>query len=158
MDVLKLIDDKNDGQGLKMTLPKTRGVQFEYRTAHLFEKFGYEWDRSGSSLGTDLKILKDGELKYLVNCKKTSKSKVIYLPRSEVKDLAETVKKREAQGLICFGFHCTPIFTHTLDSIENTEQTEKNYKLVKEDSQTLRSFLSEVSRCESSTETSNTSK
>lgn len=157
MDVLKLIDDKNDGQGLKMTLPKTRGVQFEYRTAYLFEKFGCEWDRSGSSLGTDLKILKNGELKYLVNCKKTSKSKVIYLPRSEVKDLEKTAEKRGAQGLICFGFHRTPIFIHTLDSIKDTEQTEKSYKLVKEDSQTLKKFLSEVNKCESSAETSSTS-
>lgn len=127
-----------------MTLPKTRGTQFEYRTAYLFEEFGYEWDRSRSSLGTDLKILKDGKLRYLVNCKKTSKAKAIYIPQKEVMQLEKKSGRRSAQGLICFGFYRTPIFTHTLESIKKVKRTKKSYKLVKENAYNLKKFLSEV--------------
>lgn len=52
-----------------MVTPKRRGVRFEYTVAYLFERFGFTWDRSGSSLGIDLKISKDGRLRYLVSCK-----------------------------------------------------------------------------------------
>ncbi|MBS3815033.1 MAG: hypothetical protein KGY45_00540 [Hadesarchaea archaeon] len=141
-----------------MTLPKTRGVQFEYRVAYQFEDFEYDWDRSGSSLGTDLKILKDGKLKYLVNCKKTSKSDVIYLKKSEVKRLKKKSKERNAQGLICFGFHRTPIFVRTLEDINEVEQTEKSYKLKEENNQSLKNLLHEATKCESSTKTSKNKK
>ena len=52
-----------------MVTPKRRGVRFECTVAYLFERFAFTWDRSGSSLGIDLKISKDGRLRYLVSCK-----------------------------------------------------------------------------------------
>jgi len=52
-----------------MVTPKRRGVRFECTVAHLFKCFAFTWDRSGSSLGIELKISKDGRLRYLVSCK-----------------------------------------------------------------------------------------
>ncbi len=127
-----------------MTLPKRRGVNFEYRVAYKFEEFGYEWDRSGSSLGIDLKILKDGKIRYLVSCKKTSKSEVIYFPKSEAQDLSEKASEREVEGLICYGFYRTPIYAHTLRETDSLKETKKNYKLEPESSITLEEFLKEV--------------
>lgn len=129
-----------------MTLPKKRGVRFEYRTSHKFEEFGYSWDRSGSSLGVDIKILKGGELRYLVSCKKTSESETIYLPKFEVEGLAEEASKRDVEGLICYGFYRTPIFVHSIDDIDQLEQTEKSYKLEPRSSPSLGDFLEETER------------
>lgn len=139
-----------------MVLSKSRGVRFEYRVAHKFKKFGYTWDRSGSSLGVDLKILKNGELHYLVSCKKTSKSRVIYLPQKEVEELSVEASNRGAEGLICFGFYRTPIFVHPIEEIEDLEKTKKSYKLEEGGSGSLTAFLSEASQCESSTGISST--
>lgn len=108
---------------------KQRGTRFEYRVAHFFERFGFTWDRSRSSLGTDLKILKDGELRYLVSCKKRSKPEVIYLPRREVERLSREASEREAVGLVCFGFYRTPIYTITVDEVQKVESTKLSYKL-----------------------------
>jgi len=120
---------------------KARGVRFEYRVAHFFERLGYSWDRSRSSLGTDLKILKNGELRYLVSCKKTSKSEVIYLPRREVERLSREALERRAVGLVCFGFHRTPIYALTVDELQEIENTKLSYKLTPENGAPLAEFL-----------------
>lgn len=124
-----------------MPTSKLRGVQFEYRCAYLFERFGYTWDRSGSSLGIDLKILKNGKLCYLVNCKKTARSKLIYLPQVEVERLSAEAAERKAVGLICFGFYRSPIYVLTINGMRKLERTRLNYKLRPEDGTTLEEFL-----------------
>ncbi len=123
---------------------KLKGINFEYRTAYLFERFGYTWDRSGSSLGIDLKILKDGRLRYLVNCKKTSTQGPIYLPRIEVDRLALGAKQAGVPGLVCFGFHRTPILTLPLDKLHKLGSTRLNYKLYPADGRPLAEFLKEA--------------
>jgi len=127
-----------------MVLPKLRGVNFEYRVAYLFERFGYTWDRSGSSLGTDLKILKDGRLRYLVSCKKTSKLGPIYLPRLEVNRLAAGASSAGVQGLVCFGFNRTPILTLPLEHIQRLKGTRLSYKLYPADGRPLAKLLTEA--------------
>jgi Holliday junction resolvase len=127
-----------------MVSGKQRGVNYEYRCAYLFERFGYTWDRSGSSLGADLKILKDGKLRYLVNCKKTSKLGPIYLPKFEVERLAVMASQSGAQGLICFGFRRTPILVVTLDQVPQLRGTRLSYKLYPNDGRPLAEFLSET--------------
>ncbi|KUO41251.1 MAG: hypothetical protein AVW06_01550 [Hadesarchaea archaeon DG-33-1] len=127
-----------------MPLPKLRGVNFEYRVAYLFERFGYTWDRSGSSLGTDLKISKNGKLHYLVNCKKTSKLGPLYLPRFEVEKLGTGASCADAQGLICFGFKRTPVLVLTLKQVRGSEGTRLSYKLHPSDGRPLTKFLSEI--------------
>lgn len=124
-----------------MTTPKKRGTRFEYRVAYRFEDFGYSWDRSGSSLGVDLKILKDGQLRFLVSCKKTSTKDVIYLPKEEVEDLAGEAERRGAPGLICYGFYRTPVFAVPLEDVDGLEQTEQSYKLAGDKGTHLRGFL-----------------
>ncbi len=126
-----------------MTKPKIRGTNFEYRTAYLFARFGFSWDRSRSSLGTDLKILKDGQLRYLVSCKKTSAKEIIYLPRDEVEKLSNEASERDAPGLICFGFHRTPIYALTTDEVRGVESTRMSYKLVPGVGTPLKEILSE---------------
>lgn len=125
-----------------MALRKRRGVSFEYRVAYLFERFGYSWDRSGSSLGMDLKISKGGRLSYLVNCKKTSGRGPIYLPRREVERLREGTSSTGADGLICFGFYRTPVLALTLADVPKLKGTRLSYKLYPEDGRPLRGFLS----------------
>jgi Holliday junction resolvase len=127
---------------------KRMGARFEYRVAHLFERFGYFWDRSGSSLGIDLKILKEGRLRFLVNCKKTSKLEPIYLKKFEVEQLEAKAFQFGAQGLICFGFRRTPIFVVTLDELPRLESTCISYKLKPSDGRPLAEFLSEIDRAE----------
>lgn len=126
-----------------MTKPKRRGTNFEYRTAYKFEEFGYTWDRSGSSLGVDLKILKNGDLRYLVSCKKTSESNTIYIPKAEIQEFSEESSLRGVKGLICYGFYRTPIFVHPLEKIDELDETKKNYKFQAGESQSLEEFLKE---------------
>ncbi|KXB01850.1 hypothetical protein AKJ43_03025 [candidate division MSBL1 archaeon SCGC-AAA261D19] len=121
---------------------KKRGTRFEYRVAYVFENYGYCWDRSGSSLGVDLKILKGGDLRFLVSCKKTSTKDVIYLPKAEVENLADEAERRRARGLICYGFYRTPVFVVALKDMGDLEQTRKSYKLARNRGTALENFLS----------------
>jgi Holliday junction resolvase len=120
---------------------KQRGVQFEYGCAYFFERFGYTWDRSGSSLGIDLKILKNGKLHYLINCKKTVKSKIIYLAQTEVERLSAEAAERGAKDLVCFGFYRSPICVFALNEVKKLERTKLNYKLKPEDGTPLEELL-----------------
>ncbi len=126
-----------------MVKPKARGTQFEYRTAYLFAKYGFKWDRSRSSLGTDLKISKNGQLRYLVSCKKTATKEIIYLPREEAEKLARESTEREAQGLICFGFNRTPVYAIRIENLRNVESTKKSYKLSPNSGILLKDILTE---------------
>lgn len=124
-----------------MVTPKGRGVRFEYRVAYLFERFGYSWDRSGSSLGVDLKISKGGRLRCLVSCKKTSKLGPIYLPRNEVERLSASAKETGAQGMVCFGFRLTPVFTLPIEKVAGLESTRLYYKINPADGKPLKEIL-----------------
>lgn len=128
-----------------MVSAKRRGVNFEYRCAYVFERFGYTWDRSGSSLGTDLKILREGKLRYLVSCKKTSKLGPIYLSKFEVEQLAERARGSAVEGLICFGFRRTPVLVITLDEVRRLEAKRLSYKLRPCDGRPLAEFLGKTS-------------
>jgi hypothetical protein len=130
-----------------MTSPKLKGVNFEYRCAHLFERFGYTWDRSGSSLGIDLKISKDGRLRYLVSCKKTSTLGPIYLPRLEADRLAASASSAGVQGLVCFGFKRTPILALPLEHVQRLKGTRLSYKLYPADGRPLAKLLTEAGEC-----------
>jgi Holliday junction resolvase len=136
-----------------MVSPKLRGVNYEYRIAYLFERFGYSWDRSGSSLGIDLKISKGGKLRYLVSCKKTSTLGPIYLPRLEVDRLAASASSAGVRGLVCFGFKRTPILALPLEQVRRLKGARLSYKLYPTDGRPLIKFLSEANACESSTGT-----
>jgi Holliday junction resolvase len=124
-----------------MTTPKKRGQNFEYRTAYIFERFGFTWDRSGSSLGVDLKISRDGRLLYLVSCKKTSTLGPIYLQRNEVDRLRASADETGARGMICFGFRRTPVLAIFLDKISDLESTKLYYKLYPRDGKLLKEIL-----------------
>lgn len=124
-----------------MVSAKQQGTNFEYRVAYLFERFGYTWDRSGSSLGIDLKISRDGNLRYLVNCKKTSSAGPIYLPRLEVERLTASASQAGVQGMICFGFNRTPILAVTLEQIRHLRATKLSYKLYPTDGHPLAELL-----------------
>jgi Holliday junction resolvase len=127
--------------GDNLVTPKRRGVRFEYAVAYVFERFGYSWDRSGSSLGIDLKISKDGRLCYLVSCKKTSTSGPIYLPRREVERLKASAAGTGVQGLICFGFNRTPALALRVDEITELKSTRHNYKIYPGDGMPLKELL-----------------
>ena len=113
----------------------------EYAVAYVFERFGFTWDRSGSSLGVDLKISKKGRLRYLVSCKKTSKLGPIYLPRWEVEKLRAAAKETGAQGMVCFGFHRTPALAIPLKRIQALKRTKHSYKIYPDDGIPLRELL-----------------
>jgi Holliday junction resolvase len=129
-----------------MTTPKKRGQNFEYKTAYLFERFGFSWDRSGSSLGVDLKISKDGRLLYLVSCKKTSTLGPIYLQRYEVERLKASADETGAQGMVCFGFHRTPVLALPIEKIADLKSTKLHYKLYPTDGKPLKEILVRSSR------------
>lgn len=122
-------------------LPKRRGVNFEYRVAYLFEKYGYDWDRSGSSLGIDLKISRNGRLCYLVSCKKTACSDVIYLPRAELEMLSSAAAQAGVKGLVCFGFRRSQVFALTTDQIQKLKMTRLSYKISRENGYPLARIL-----------------
>ncbi len=124
-----------------MVTPKKRGTRFEYYVAHLFERFGYSWDRSGSSLGIDLKISKGGHLRYLVSCKKTSTLGQIYLPRYEVERLKASTNETGAQGMVCFSFNRTPVLALRLDEVFGIESTRRNYKIYPTNGKPLKELL-----------------
>jgi Holliday junction resolvase len=124
-----------------MTTPKKRGTSFEYRVAYLLEGFGFSWDRSGSSLGIDLKISKKGRLVYLISCKKTSKLGPIYLPRAEVERLKASAKETGAEGLVCFGFMRTPVLAIRLEEISKLPSTRLYYKIQLGDGKPLKDML-----------------
>lgn len=117
------------------------GTRHEYRIAYLFERFGYTWDRSGSSMGIDLKIWKGGRLRYLVSSKKTSKFGPIYLPRGEVERLKAVAKETGARALVCFGFHRTPVLALPLEKISALKRTEYSYKICPGDGVPLKKLL-----------------
>lgn len=124
-----------------MVTPKQKGTRWEYYVAHFFERFGFAWDRSGSSLGVDLKISKGGRLCYLVSCKKTSMLGPIYLPRREVERLKASAIETGAMGLICFGFHRTGIFALPVDKVSDLKSTRLYYKLYPTDGKSLKELL-----------------
>ncbi|MEM3519749.1 MAG: restriction endonuclease [Candidatus Hadarchaeales archaeon] len=126
---------------VKMTTPKKRGTNFEYRVAYLFESFGYEWDRSGSSLGIDLKISKDGRLRYLISCKKTSAKEMIYVPKSEAEFLSACAKKCGAEPLICFSFYRAPILALPLSLLKKLPKTRLFFKINRSAGVPLKDFL-----------------
>ncbi len=120
---------------------KTRGTMFEYRVAYLFERFGYSWDRSGSSLGVDLKISKGGRLCCLVSCKKTSTLGPIYLPRREVERLKASANETGADGLLCFGFRRTAVLALPIDKVASLKGTRLYYKIHPTDGKPLKELL-----------------
>jgi Holliday junction resolvase len=124
-----------------MSTPKKRGTNFEYRVAYLFRDFGYEWERSGSSLRVDLKIYLKGKLKYLVSCKKTSKLKPIYVPKSEIAFLRSKGREMGAEPLICFGFKRSPIFVFPVTKAHKLPCSSKFYKLLPEHGVPLKEML-----------------
>lgn len=99
-------------------------------------------------MGIDLKISKDGCLRYLVNCKKTSNVGPIYVSRLEIERLAAQAEQTGAEGLVCFGFVRTPIFVLTLDQISRLKATRLNYKLYPNDGRPLVEFLKQGERKE----------
>ena len=124
-----------------MSTPKKRGTNFEYRVAYLFEEFGYEWERSGGSLGIDLKIYSRGRLTYLVSCKKTSKLAPLYISKSEIESLKFKAKEMRAKALLCFGFRRTPILAFPIDKITKLPQSRLFYKLLPEHGTALKKML-----------------
>ncbi len=128
-----------------MVTAKQRGTQWEYYVARLFERFGFVWDRSGSSLGVDLKISRKGHLCYLVSCKKTSKFGPIYLPRWEVERLKAAAKETGVTGLLCFGFHRTPVLALPLKKVARLKSTKCNYKIYPTDGKPLKEILGKPS-------------
>ena len=124
-----------------MVTPKRWGVRFEYAVAYLFERFGFTRDRSGSSLGIDLKISKNGRLRYLVSCKKTSTLGPIYLPRYEVKRLKASTSETGARGMVCFGFNRTPVLALQVDEVFDLEGTKRNYKIYPANGRPLKELL-----------------
>ena len=124
-----------------MVTAKQKGTQWEYYVAHLFERFGFSWDRSRSSLGIDLKISKGGSLRYLVSCKKTSSFGPIYLPKHEVERLKAAAKETKAEGFLCFGFHRTPVLALPLERVSALKRTKQSYKIYPEDGILLKELL-----------------
>jgi Holliday junction resolvase len=124
-----------------MVTPKKKGQNFEYKTAYLFERFGFSWDRSGSSLGVDLKISRDGRLRYLVSCKKTSTLGPIYLPRREVGRLRTSAEETGAKAMVCFGFRRTPVLAIPAEKISELRGTKLYYKLYPRDGRPLKEIL-----------------
>lgn len=124
-----------------MVTPKRRGVRFEYAVAYFFERFGFTWDRSGSSLGIDIKISRDGRLRYLASCKKTSTPGPIYLPQHEVERLKASANETGAQGMVCFGFNRMPVLALHVDEISGLESTKHNYKIYPTNGRPLKELL-----------------
>ncbi|MEW6222009.1 MAG: hypothetical protein AB1476_01620 [Candidatus Hadarchaeota archaeon] len=114
---------------------------FEYRVSYLLEGLGFSWDRSGSSLGIDLKISKKGRLSYLISCKKTSKLGPIYMPKAEVEKLRASAKESGAEGIVCFGFRRTPVMALGLKDISKLPSTRLYYKIQLGDGRPLKEML-----------------
>lgn len=128
-----------------MVSQKRRGTNFEYRVAYLFEEFGFEWDRAGSSLGIDLKVYRRGKLRYLVSCKKTSRIVPIYVTKDEVRMLEEKAREMGAEAMVCFGFRRTPILALKIGEIKKLPKTKVYYRIDPNVGRPLREILEEES-------------
>lgn len=128
-----------------MVSQKRRGTNFEYRVAYLFEEFGFEWDRAGSSLGIDLKIYKKGRLRYLVSCKKTSRLVPIYVTKNEINMLEGKAREMRAEAIVCFGFRRTPILALKIKEIRKLPQSKMYYRIDPNVGRPLKEILKEES-------------
>lgn len=124
-----------------MVTSKERGTRWEYRVAYRFEERGYEWKRSGSSLGAyDLLITKGGKPVFIVSCKKTMKDR-LYIPKGEVEELRRMARGLKARPLICFGFKRTSPLVCELRELRRTKSG--NYRLDRGDGRPLDDWLSD---------------
>jgi len=124
--------------------PRSRGIRWEYRVAHRFERWGYRWKRSGSSLGTyDLLILKGGKPQFLVSCKKTMKD-VLYIPVEEVRELEREAKEWGVRPLLCFGFRRTSPLVCEPGELRRRG---KSYRLERGDGRPLDEWLRREAGC-----------
>ena len=94
-----------------------KGRSLEYRAKYIFEENGYMVDRNTGSKPTDLVVKRNGVVKYICECKKTSKD-VIYVPKKDVERAIEFAKKDIAKPLIVFGFYRSPVYVLRADSLE----------------------------------------
>ncbi|MEM2250950.1 MAG: restriction endonuclease [Candidatus Hadarchaeales archaeon] len=131
--------------GTAVVSQKKRGTNFEYRVAYLFEEFGFEWDRAGSSLGIDLKIYKNGKLRYLVSCKKTSRLVPIYVAKDEIRMLEKKAKEMGAEAIVCFGFRRTPVLALKTKEIKRLPKSRMYYRIDPDVGRPLREILEEES-------------
>ncbi|MEM2978056.1 MAG: hypothetical protein QXM46_02060 [Candidatus Hadarchaeales archaeon] len=128
-----------------MVTPKSRGTRWEYRVAHRFERWGYEWRRSGSSLGVyDLLITKGGRPQFLVSCKKTMGDR-LYIPLEEVEELRREARGMGARPLVCFGFRRTSPLVCELGRLRRSGG--ESYRLERGDGEPLDEWLGRRKRC-----------
>ena len=87
-----------------------RGRSFEFRVRDIFRSFGFQEERKAASSPYDIIVMKDGNIEFLVEVKKTvQKGKdFIYLKRVDLERILKECKKLGAKGLVVYGFYRSP--------------------------------------------------
>lgn len=116
-----------------------RGYNFEIRVRDKFRESGFEAERKAASAPYDLLVMKDGQIVFLIDAKKTGQRDrdYIYVERGSLESIIEESEKVQAQPLITYGFYRTPIYVGF-----PSELMERGSKTVRvEESMTLEKFL-----------------
>lgn len=89
-----------------------RGYNFEIRVRDKFREEGFEAERKAASAPYDLLVMKDGQIVFIIDAKKTGQRDKdhLYVEKGSIKSVLEESKKLGAQPLIVYGFYRSPIF------------------------------------------------
>jgi Holliday junction resolvase len=117
-----------------------KGRGLEYRAKYVFEKNGYVVDRKTGSKPTDLVVKRNGVVKYICECKKTSRENmdVIYVPKKDVERALAFAKRDLAKALVVFGFYRSPVYTLEASKLRTNGAM---FRISKEEGEELEEYL-----------------
>lgn len=114
-----------------------RGYNFEIRVRDEFRDSGFQAERKAASAPYDIIVMKDGQIVFLIDAKKTGQrdKDYIYVERGSIKTVVDESEKIGAQPLIVYGFYRTPIYVafplKLLEKESKTVRLEGSMKLEK---------------------------
>jgi len=102
-----------------------KGRRFEYRVCEVFREYGFEAVRKAGSSPYDISVMKDGRVLFLVDAKKTSQKKCIYVSKSDIEKIVREADAVGAEPLIIYGFRYSPVFVSFPREFLKTEGSAK---------------------------------
>ena len=99
------------------------GYRFEWRVKQTFAEKGFIVRRNPASKPYDLDVIENGRIKYLIECKTTSKDQLYVYG---LKKIIETAKKFKAKPLLVYAFYYTPMYVKEIK--KEGEKAFKNKK------------------------------
>lgn len=100
-----------------------RGYNFEIRVRDKFRDHGFVAERKAASAPYDLLVMKDGQIVFLIDAKKTGQRDKdhLYVERESIETVLEESDKIGTQPLIVYGFYRSPIYVGFPDELLDEE-------------------------------------